>query len=207
MHGNIVHVTLLDGTIYKGKHCIVSTGGMYLDNVLSGIMNPCFSYLVAIKHKTPSKKEGGMPGGENGDSPNYFTFGFSHDWSVSNGYLRISGEDHYSGLKPPKAEERCKKLSDWGFQKYPYLEKNKPIQKRYGMYSETPDHMPLIGSIQDSSKICYLLGCNAWGQASLSCAASLAPALCGFRELTEFEKRVYKLLTIRRFSGKQLSKM
>ena len=35
------------------------------------------------------------------NSPNYFTYGFSHDWCVSDNYVRLSGEDHFSAYKDP----------------------------------------------------------------------------------------------------------
>ena len=46
---------------------------------------------------------------------------FSHDWCVEDDFVRISGEDHFSGLKSPKATERCGNLAKWGWHKYPYL--------------------------------------------------------------------------------------
>jgi len=30
-------------------------------------------------------------------------------------------------------------------------------------YSETVDHIPICGNVNDKSKIFYMLGCNAWG--------------------------------------------
>ena len=39
--------------------------------------------------------------------------------------------------------------------------------RRYGVYSETPDLMPLVGEPADSPGVCYIVGCNAWGQASV----------------------------------------
>jgi hypothetical protein len=65
--------------------------------------------------------------------------------------------------------------------------------------------MPLVGTPSESRRICYLVGCNAWGQASLSAAAAMVPALLGYRELTEAEEICLNLFSIRRFSGKALS--
>ena len=55
----------------------------------------------------------------------------------------------------------------------------------YGTYSETPDQMPIVGSLDEDSNVFYMVGCNAWGQASLSAAATLAPALLGIRSMTD----------------------
>ena len=49
----------------------------------------------------------------------------------------------------------------------------------YGVYAETPDHLPLLGRTHAGSSIVYAVGCNAWGQASLSYVASLLPGLLG----------------------------
>ena len=98
------------------------------------------------------------------DSANFFTLGFSHDWCVENNFVRISGEDHYSGLKSPRAKQRCGRLAQWGWTKYPYLEFGADYPATYGIYSETPDFMPLIGKTDPESCVCYMVGCNAWGK-------------------------------------------
>lgn len=116
-----------------------------------------------------------------------------------NGTLRCSGEDHYSSMKPPRAIERCNSLADWSIKNYPYLTKNNMIWK-YGVYSETPDYAPIVGSAHPNSRIFYILGCNAWGQASLSYAATLMPALLGYRAMTSEESEYFKVLNIRRFA-------
>jgi hypothetical protein len=67
-------------------------------------------------------------------------------------------------------------------------------EARYGVYSETPDHMPLVGVPHPDSRVCYLLGCNAWGQASLSFASSLVPSLLGLREFTPSQNVKRQLL-------------
>ena len=132
------------------------------------------------------------------DSPNFFTWGFSHDWCLTRGYLRCSGEDHFSALKPPRAMERCQALAQWALEKYPYLQAN--LDFRYGVYSETPDRCAIVGTPHPDSRICYLLGCNASGQAPLSFAASLVPGLLGYRRLTEDQTDLFKVLNIRRFA-------
>ena len=52
--------------------------------------------------------------------------------------------------------------------------------------------MPLISKTEPKSCICYMVGCNAWGQASLSAAAALATPL-GLPEMTESEQRTADL--------------
>ena len=98
-----------------------------------------------------------------------------HMIAVSNNQLRVSGEDHYSALKPPKNTQRCNNLDRWIFQTYPFLRHNNEDHQRfhqYGVYSETPDKMPILGSIDDHSRVFYITGCNAAGQSILSYAAA-----------------------------------
>jgi hypothetical protein len=89
------------------------------------------------------------------NSPNFFTHDFSHDWCVTDGEVRISGEDHFSGtivlsitkkkicslivaaLKPPRTQDRCARLEKWLRERYPSLPSG-VIRKHYGIYSETP---------------------------------------------------------------------
>jgi len=195
--GDQVEIQLADGERIRARQAIVATGGMYLDRHLAGLLTPRYSYLAALPHRDP-----GPPGGMQApDSANFFTLGFSHDWCVADDFVRISGEDHYSGLKSPRAGERCGRLAKWGWNRYPYLAFGAPYPTSYGIYSETADFMPLVGSPDDNSRICYMVGCNAWGQASLSAAAALAPALLGYREFTPDEARTARLFSLRRFSA------
>jgi glycine/D-amino acid oxidase-like deaminating enzyme len=93
------------------------------------------------------------------------------------GFLRISGEDHFSALKNPRMNLRCRSLENWGKQKYPFFLNSSDVNYEMGVYSETPDILPLVGKTTEKSNIVYLVGCNAWGQASLSEAAYLISAI------------------------------
>lgn len=195
-----VEICLADGKVLWGKNVIVATGGFFIDDNLSGLLTPRYSYLVALPHRA-SQRVRGMASPE---SANFFTFGFSHDWCVEDNWLRISGEDHYSALKSPRENERCARLAHWGWENYPYLESGAHYPSKYAVYSETADYMPIVGTLTETSRVCYLVGCNAWGQASLSAAAAMAPALLGYRERTAAEETLARLCSIRRFSGKRL---
>ena len=196
--GSHAVIELHDGERIEAKQVIVATGGMFLNKALAGILIPRYSYLAALPHIDP----GPLGGMDAPDSANFFTLGFTHDWCVENNFVRISGEDHYCGLKSPRAKQRCGRLAQWGWTKYPYLEFGADYPATYGIYSETPDFMPLIGKTEPKSCICYMVGCNAWGQASLSAAAALAAPLLGYREMTESEQRTADLFSIRRFSAR-----
>ncbi len=71
----------------------------------------------------------------------------------------------------------------------------------YGVYSETPDKLPLVGKTSHESRICYLLGCNAWGQSSMSYCANLVPGLLGFAALTAEQAELADLVAISRFKS------
>ena len=199
--GDHVVIQLADGELIESNQAIIATGGMYMDKLLAGILTPRYSYLAALPHRD----RGPMGGMQAPNSANFFTLGFSHDWCVTDNFVRISGEDHYSGLKSPRAKQRCGRLAQWGWEKYPYLEFGADYPSTYGIYSETPDFMPLVGKPDSSSRVCYMVGCNAWGQASLSAAAALAPALLGYREMSEVEQSTADLFSIRRFSARSTS--
>ena len=51
-----------------------------------------------------------------------------------------------------------------------------------------------------SSNVCYLVGCNAWGQTILSYCATLVPGLLGYAEFTDQQRDILKLVSIRRFT-------
>jgi glycine/D-amino acid oxidase-like deaminating enzyme len=227
--------------LIQGDYVVLATGGLFVDPSIGGILRPCWSYLVGIQDPRPAARQSAEPGTESEwteemypsspltsrplrtpNSLNLFTWGFTHDWCMTNGYLRLSGADHFSSLKPPRMEERCHELASWAYQKYPYLlpvpspnstptslpslaspasdHAEVPYARQYGVYSETPDSAPLIGTPHNQSRVCYLLGCNAWGQASLSYAASLVPGLLGIEKLTLKQREYLSVLTIRRYA-------
>jgi len=201
----MVKVVFDNQEVIYGSKIVISTGGLTVDKNLSGIIKPCYSYASALKtnidYNQLSKTEGNIEKMKN--SPNFYTFGFTHDWCMTQGYLRISGEDHMSALKDPKKNERCNNISSWAYDRYPLLKQNVNLpESNYinGVYSETPDMIPLLGSISNESKIFYLVGCNAWGQAILSAGSYLMPGLLGERSLTKEEEEMVNFLSIRRFN-------
>jgi len=193
------------------NHAVVATGGLFAEPNLFGILSPRWSYLVGVNTATNPISTNPKRNAD-GNSPNYFTWGYTHDWCTVNGYVRISGEDHFSAMKPPRMKERCESLAKWVGEKYPHLKANTlpgtnvptvvppKYKQQYGVYSETPDHLPILGTVK-GSRICYIVGCNAWGQASLSYCASLIPMILGVdtKPLTQDQKTSLKLLSIRRF--------
>ncbi|EAR84802.1 FAD-dependent oxidoreductase (macronuclear) [Tetrahymena thermophila SB210] len=190
---------LENGVVIKSNYVVVCTGGLFNDPNLAGILIPCYSYLVSLKEPESTKNDKNRLPYPN--SLNFFTWGFTHDWCLTKGHLRCSGEDHFSALKPPRDAERCASLARWTVEKLPYLKDSElNCDKKYGVYSETPDSTPLVGTMSPQSKVCYVLGCNAWGQASLSYSASLVPGLLGYTNLNDDQKDSLKLLTIRRFA-------
>jgi glycine/D-amino acid oxidase-like deaminating enzyme len=188
-------VELESGAVIRCQHVVIATGGLFQVPELSGVLNPCYSYLVHVP----------VEASENACeySSNFFTWGFTHDWCFTNGKVRTSGEDHFSAYKDPRCAERCGNLLEWTLEKYGCgqgVVSINDIPFQFGVYSETPDSAPLLGSLDPgNSRLCFLLGCNAWGQTVLSYSSSLIPGLLGYSELNESQKDSLKLLSIDRF--------
>lgn len=189
--------TLADGSVWRAAHAVVATGGLWVPPALAGVVVPCFSYLSAVPLL-------GAPA----DSANMFTWGFTHDWCVTRGHIRVSGADHFSARKAPRAAERCGELAAWVRARYAAaVDGARAVQTQYGVYSETPDKAPLVGPLWRGSAVHYLLGCNAWGQAILSAAALSLPAILGLAPWpSQEQKEEYdELLRASRFNeGGQL---
>lgn len=210
---DVCTVTLHTGEMIFADHVVVATGAMDPLPQLNGLIVPCYSYLAHVPvsvEKTVTQ------------SANFFTWTGSADlgvdWCFDQGKVRVSGEDHFSAYKDPRLAERCGRMIDWAWEKYgrpaPSDEEslaqeqeqqptnNEGIVQQYGIYSETPDFVPLVGTRGDDSRICYLVGCNAAGQTILSYAASLVPNLLGYRgggRLDDSQRDALRLLSIRRF--------
>ncbi|KAL3945159.1 MAG: hypothetical protein SGBAC_000762 [Bacillariaceae sp.] len=199
-------VILESGETLNANDVVVATGALgFAVTQLHGLIKPCYSYLADVSIDNPRY-------GSVEESANFFTWGYSHDWCFTGGKVRVSGEDHFSAYKEHRCEERCGRMIDWVRTRYkcdPIDDSGKrSIPQQYGLYSETPDAAPLVGKISDDSSLCYLLGCNAWGQAILSCCASLVPGILastgtnGGAEsgLTKFQQDLFKIMDLRRFS-------
>ncbi|CAE7345339.1 unnamed protein product, partial [Symbiodinium microadriaticum] len=151
---------LATGARIVSDHVVLCTGGLYSDLTLSGILKPCWSYLVSVPHPEATQCSGGVLTGSGVgipyNSPNFFTWNFTYDWRWVEGKCRVSGEDGYSALKPPQARQRCEALLEWVSKQWPEVcsaeqmvkVKNEPAQpgqiltgfeSAYGVYSETPD--------------------------------------------------------------------
>lgn len=198
--------TLANGSSIRAKYLVVCTGGFFTGGKdLGGILRPCLSYLVSIPEPQTDTNAEPKDMLEYTHSLNMFSWGFTHDWCLTKGHYRCSGEDHFSAMKAPRYEERCESLARWTCERHPYLVSKQPFEeihydKLFGVYSETPDSAPLVGRPSDSNRICYVLGCNAWGQASMSYAGMLVPGLLGYTDLSEEQKDALRLVTIRRFN-------
>eukprot|EP00697_Spironema_sp_BW2_P006090 gnl/Spiro4/18477_TR9892_c0_g1_i1.p1 gnl/Spiro4/18477_TR9892_c0_g1~~gnl/Spiro4/18477_TR9892_c0_g1_i1.p1 ORF type:complete len:702 (+),score=133.10 gnl/Spiro4/18477_TR9892_c0_g1_i1:72-2177(+) len=327
--GHVV-TTFADGTKLRSKQVVVATNGLFLNMSLAGILIPCWSYFVALPHPrdplypqssaaqaaafAPLLKMGGEC------THNFFTYGFHQDWCVTRGVFRISGADHFSALKPPRALHHSTSLTDWAIRHYPYMRDllmanhgdeapqlpvcpvvgvtaadshsaaaaapaaspspppgcpmHKPPQQQapptpspppgcpmhkpqapvappqpppgcpmhgkpepitgqketatgaaaiayqndpeaaqrlhqlsealkgrfvYGVYGETPDRLPLVGKVVPQSNICYVVGCNAWGQSTMTFASSLVPGILGYSTFTPKQAEYARDLAISRF--------
>lgn len=188
---------LADGTIYRSEHALVATGGLFVPPALAGILTPCYSYLVALKQVEPAQLR------EN--TPNIFTWGFTHDLCMTRGWMRVSGADHFSALKPPHDAERCDELAKWTCDWWRGALTSEGSQTQYGVYSETPDRVPLVGALRAGSSVHYLVGCQAWGQAILSALAATIPAVMGITPFAsaEEEDEHKHLFAASRFSVKR----
>jgi glycine/D-amino acid oxidase-like deaminating enzyme len=189
-------VELDSGARIRCQHVVMATGGLFPIPRLNGLIKPCYSYLVHVPISTNQTATCDH-------SANFFTWGFSHDWCFTNGKVRVSGEDHFSAYKAPVCQERCANLTRWTLERYGADQLSKvdsdSLVQQYGVYSETPDLVPLIGHLTGKSKVCYLLGCNALGQTVFSYSSSLVPGLLGYNELNKGQRDCLKLLSIRRF--------
>jgi hypothetical protein len=205
----LAHVPMSSPMIWKKKHVN--------DTTMTKAATDC--EIVADDDDDPQYRS------SNSGGPNFFTWKFTHDWCYTDRYhIRMSGEDHFSALKEPKYNERCSNLIRWTYQQYNdtamtnsdkcHEEESrivlrfdeKTIPQQFGIYTETPDYVPLIGFTPNDDCICYIVGCNAWGQTILSYAATLVPAILGYRSFTPFEKKAMDLLSIQRFKYTMNSK-
>jgi len=227
------YVLFQNGVKMGAKHVILATNALFLSTSLAGILKPCWSYFVALPHPRDPLKDASVSNSshrpsrllQSTSSMNFFTYGFTHDWCVTNGVFRISGEDHFSALKPPRAVRRCKNLAQWALKKYPHMvdylgpdgrhklpasaklsAAPKWLEGRYvyGVYGETPDFLPLIGKQKQDSKICYVVGCNAWGQATMTYCASLVPGLLDYSKFTPQQAELADLVAVSRFKTQEV---
>lgn len=212
----LVEVRLENGEYLYCESLIVCTGGFFIDKYIAGLIKPSFSYITAIRSPIDNykiEKENYLNRNESSiniknqvnaikdskNTMNFQTHNFIYDWNMSQGWLRISGNDHYSANLKGRMIERCKELEEWAKHRYPFLRNSKEVKYINGVYSETPDHLPILGSVNKNSKIFYNLGCNAAGQATLSATSILILCLLGEKGMNKEEEEMINLIDIKRF--------
>ena len=199
-----VKVFLDDGREFTSEKLVLSTGGLFLNDInLFGILFPCYSYLLGVPNIKSNDSKDVISNFRN--TPNYLTYGFIADWAITQGQLRISGEDHFSGLKPPRTTHRCMNMKNYISDKYPHFNKidEKDLKFKEGILTETPDFIPLVGKLSEDSSIIYFLGCNGWGQAVLSGVAPMIPILLEARKASKIEQELLNFIDIKRFKKTQ----
>lgn len=194
----VVKIVLDNETIYA-ERVIMCTGGLYMDKYLGGILKPVYSYLAGIKSPVDYKNLKGDSFSTMKNAPNILTHKFLCDYTISQGWLRISGEDHYSSSLHPRTTHRGKEMEQWIKKRYPFLRNSKEVKYINGVCSESPDYVPLVGNAFDESSVYYNLCCGGWGQAILSASSILLPGILGERELSKEEKELFEFIDIRRF--------
>jgi hypothetical protein len=109
---------------------------------------------------------------------------------------------------------RLNNLAQWAYDRFSdskslcgyTIARDLPYESLYGVYSETKDGLPFLGSLQGKGdRICYLMGCNARGQATLTFGASVVPGLLGYTKLTEEQATLAKFLSPNRATAKTYS--
>ncbi len=156
---------LADGTVYRAKEVILATWAFYLDENLQGILMPFISYLVSVpingdgldmENREELKRILGK------DSPNYINLDNVYDWSINNNQIRISGEDSPNFHSPISPLEKISSLCNYVYEMHPFLKQNQ-IKSLSGIYSVTADLLPIVGKINEKSRVTYMVGCNADG--------------------------------------------
>lgn len=197
---NIVRVLLNNGESLVADKVVMCTGGLYIDKYIGGILKPVYSYLTGMKSPVDyTKIENGKTFSTMKNTPNILTHKFLCDFAMCNGWMRISGEDHYSSSLYPRTNHRGKEMENWVMKRYPFLRNSKEIKYINGVCSESPDYLPLFGRAFEGSNIIYNLCCNGWGQAVLSATAILVTGVLGERTLTKEEEELVEFIDIKRF--------
>lgn len=196
---NVVKVILENNEVLYAERVIMCTGGLYMDKYLGGILKPVYSYLTGLKAPVDYTNLKGNSISTMKNTPNFLTHKFLCDYNMAQGWLRISGEDHYSSSLHSRTNHRGKEMEEWVKKRYPFLRNSKEIKYINGVCSESPDYLPLVGNAFDGSNIYYNLCCGGWGQAVLSATSYLMPGVLGERELNKDEKELVNFVNIRRY--------
>ncbi|MEK6948360.1 MAG: FAD-dependent oxidoreductase [Nanoarchaeota archaeon] len=165
---------------------VLATNGLFIPNEIKGLIKPCWSYIVCSENK-----------GINTSNAISFTNSY-HDWTRQDNILRLSGEDGHPANRKPNMNY-IKKLVDWSDKEFG---KNNILTNHFGVYAETIDELPIADIISKNKRICYIGGCNAQGQATLSYAASLISGILGYEKMNSQQRKIARLLSIKRFIKK-----
>jgi hypothetical protein len=193
-------VFLADGTVYEAMEVILTTEAYYLDENLEGILEPFISYSASVPFSEDDlivEKREELKGILGKDSSNCINLDNVYYWSITT-------KSEYLGktLRIPIPLFPLKKRFPVyaTMFTYPFLKQNK-IKSLSGIYSVTADLLPIVGKINDKSRVTFLVGCGRI--INVQCARGMVPVFSGLREASEQESEFMELISIKRFGGKK----
>ncbi len=139
------------------------------------------------------------------NTPNFFNLTNEYyDFTRQDNILQIGGVDTPAdNFREPKDYEILrKKLLNWSYETFPYLEGKNPDCEHFGVYARTSDGFPIVGKDPEKNRIIHVVGCNSVGQSTLTYAASLIPAILNLADFkTKDDEKIAKFLSPNRLKN------
>ena len=183
-------VVKINGEEITADNAVVATN-IFVDNPeIQRLIQPWFSFIQCYEDS-----------GEN--TPQAWTNNNDYVYFIrSDNILAIGGADLLANRKNGKFviddSKAFKILQATTYSMFPRLEGRQPIATHYGLCALTRDGLPLVGKLDEKSRIAYIIGCNGYAHSIYPAAAELMPGILGYKELDEQQKEFADFLSPKR---------
>lgn len=183
-----VRIQAQSGESLTADNVVMATNGFYEDSNLRGLLEPRFTFMQ--NQENTGKNTSGC-----------WTFGEEYFYLTrQDNKLVIGGCDIPADKVHFKVDERepIARLRQWARKTMPGINPNQADCIHFGVYARTKDELPIVGKFDPSSRVSYIVGCNAIGHTTYNVAAELMPGILGYTDLTPEQKRFADFLNPRR---------
>lgn len=178
---------------FNASNVVLATNGFYPDSRIEGLVQPMWSSIVCFDD--PGK-----------DTPNFWQFAEVYNYlKRTDGVMMFGGEDrvvrgdNFARYEPRKGYAHPEDQLVAAAQKLmPRFAGKEPTQRHSGVFSATPDELPIVGRFNEGDRVHFLVGDNGIGHTMLTAGASLLPAIMGYATPTAEQQRYIQLVSPQR---------
>lgn len=198
-YGSQVYINSNNRPDIRAGKVLLATNGFYPDKRLEGLVQPMWTSIVCFDDA------------DKPDTPNFWQFAEVYNYlKRTNGVLMFGGEDRvakpgeFARYDPRNVPNRHgsaypdDRLVAAAQRLMPRFAGKEPLERHSGVFSATPDELPIVGRFGKNDRVYFLVGDNGIGHTMLTAGASLLPVIMDYATPTAEQQRYIQLVSPQR---------